>query len=244
MRIHSNTLRFTVGPILALMLLVVGVPLAGATVVLDVDFDSQPLDQIIGTGGASAGQPVSTGGVNAYVRSGPSGSPVMEITDHLDYGARTVHFAFLGDAEYSTGVLFISATLHFVEFEDYVLYVRESGSTAESFLNLRFDSSGQIYHGDKDDAGMSLVGSYVTGLDQTLQMRFDLDAGTCEVEFAGAEIVAPETHGVTGSGIGSLHIGFDHDPDLDGLYYVDDILAELDATPVAGSSLSRVKSSW
>ena len=72
--------------IFLILILLLASTAAHAGVILDCDFEDQPLDQLLGTGGAEAGQPVSLGGVNAYVRTDPGGDRAVEITDPINYG--------------------------------------------------------------------------------------------------------------------------------------------------------------
>ncbi len=227
----------------ALLALCLATP-AAAEVLLDCDFEDQPLDQIIGTGGAAAHQPVDIAGVDPYVRTSPTGGQALEIIDNVDFGALTVCFTFLNDAEVTTGWLTISAVLHFVEFEDYVFYVREQLGAAQEFLNLRFENGGTISQGDADDFGMFPVGTYTTGEDLLLEIVFDLAAGTCAVSLDGVEIVPAETHGVAGAGVGRLYFGFDHDSDLDGDYYLQSVLVNHESTATAPGAFSTVKALW
>lgn len=218
---------------------------AGAAVLLEADFEDQPVDVIIGTGGAEQHQPVALGGMDAHVRLTPTGGQGLEIMDYLDYGSRSVLFEFLGSAEITAGVVTISAVLHFVEYEDYNIYVREQQTAANSFCNLLFRSDASVYHGDADSGGNTLVGGYATGTDIPLEIVFDMDAGTCAITLDGVEIVPAQSHGVTsGRGVGSVHVGFDHDVDLDGHFYLQEIGVLLDSTPAADRSLGAVKANW
>jgi hypothetical protein len=226
-----------------LLALFVAAPAAGE-VLLDCDFEDQPLDQIIGTGGAAAHQPVDISGVDPYVRTSPTGGQALEIIDTVAYGALSVCFTFLDDAEVTTGWLTISAVLHFVEFEDYVFYVREQLGATQEFLNLRFENGGTISQGDADDFGMFPVGTYTTGEDLLLEIVFDLAAGTCAVLLDGVAIVPAESHGVVGAGVGRLYFGFDHDSDLDGDYYLQSVLVNHEMTATAQRSYSAVKALW
>ncbi len=217
---------------------------AAADILLDCDFEDQPIDQPIGTDGAAAHQPVDIGGMPAMVRISPTGGSALEILDYLDYGTDVVRFEFLDTTEVTTGILTLSAVLYFVDYEDYVVYVREPLHSASSFLDLRFEESGTVSQGDADDVGLDPVGTYTTGEDLLLEIVFDMIAGTCAVSLDGALIVPAETHGVGGVGVGSILFGFDHDVDLDGHYYLQSVMAAWEATPTAPSSFSAVKAAW
>ncbi|MBM4116648.1 hypothetical protein FJ251_02755 [bacterium] len=218
--------------------------LATAERILDCDFEDQPLDQLIGTGGAAAHQPVDLGGIDAFVRTSPAGGQALEIVDGVDFGALTVRFEFLNSVEITTGVLTLSAVLHFVVDDRYLVYVREQAGAAHSFLNLSFAAGGVVLQGDADDFGMFPVGSYTLDEDLTLVITLDLDAGTCAVSLDGVVIVPAESTGVTGAGVGSILFGFDHDPDLIGDYFIQSVTADWTATAVAVKAFSTVKSAW
>jgi hypothetical protein len=217
---------------------------AAAEVLLDCDFEDQPLDEPIGTGGAIAHQPVYVGGMPALVRACPSGGRAVEVLDYLDFGSDAIFFEFLESAEVTTGFLTITAVLYFAVAEDYDIFVREQGGAAQSFLNLRFDETGTVWHGDADDFGNTPVGSYVTATEQTVVIVFDLVAGTCAVSLNGTEIVPAESHGITTDGVGSVLFGFDHDSDLDGHYYLQSVLVNHESTATARRSFSDVKAAW
>jgi len=234
----ANALRLFV--LLALCL----APPTAADVLLDCDFEDQPLDEPIGTGGAAAHQPVDIGGMPAMVRTSPTGGRALEILDYLDYGTDTVRFELLNTAEITTGVLTFTAVLHFVDFEDYLVYVREPLHSGSSFLDLRFENGGTVSQGDADDFGMFPVGSYTTGEDLLLEIVFDMEAATCAITLDGALIVPAESHGVTGAGVGSILFGFDHDSDLDGHYYLQSVTADHEATATTSRSLGAVKAAW
>lgn len=218
--------------------------LAVAERILDGDFEDQPLDQVIGTGGAAAHQPVDLDGIDAFVRTSPTGGQALEIVDAFDFGARTVRFEFLESAEITTGVLTLNAVLHFVDDNRYVVYVREQAGAAQSFLDLVFAEGGAVLHSDADDIGYSAVGSYTLDEDLLLTITLDLDAGTSAVSLDGVEILSAEATGVTGAGVGSILFGFDHDPDLIGDYYIQSVTADWTATAVAARTFSTVKSAW
>lgn len=231
---------------LCLLLLAVGalaMP-AAADVLLDCDFEDQPLDQIIGTGGAEAHQPVDLGGIDAYVRTSPTGGRALEIVDTVDFGALALRFEFLEQDEVTSGWLTLRALLYFEVDEEYNVYVREAMGAAQSFMDLRFEQGGTVSHGDKDNFGMFPVGNYTTGEDLLLEIVFDMAAATCAVWLDGTLIVPAESHGVTETGIGSILIGFDHDSDLDGRFYLQSVSAEWAATPTAARSLGAIKSLW
>ncbi len=219
---------------------------AGTTTILDADFDAEPLDALIGIGGAVAGQPVSLGGAPAFVRSAPMGTPSLEIGDDSSVTSESVRFEFLNGWGISSGVLTLSMNLWFHTADDYQIYIREAGTSSVGFLNLRFDQSGVVGYGDLDSGGSTTVGSYTTGSSLPLVLTFDLGSGTYDVTLDGAALLTAESMGTFTEGIGSILIGASFDADLDGLLSVDDVLVTATETPspVDPSSWTGIKAIW
>lgn len=210
--------------LLTLALVTTAVFSAQAEVLLDASFNDKPIDVPIGTGGAEVGEPTAIGsGLSAIVRSSPMSSSSLEIKDIVDFGAHTARFDFVGLSEVNAGKVAISLELWFAEFDDYVFYVRESQFAGSAFLTLAFRNSGNLMYSDADNGGNTEIGSYELGRPLHLFIEFDMDAGTYNVTFDGSRLLEGETHGITDDGIGSVSIGIDHDADLLGTVYVDNL---------------------
>lgn len=200
------------------------------------NFDDQPSDVPIGTGGPARGEPVWVApSVVATVRSGPMPTPSLEIQDNSSVTAGSALFRFHEGFEVAQGVLEIRADLWFPELNpghDFYVYVRERESAAQSFLNLEIRSSGDVWCYDYDSYN-GVIGSVDAGRVIPLRMRFDLDAGTYAVWIDGELGIADEPHGITGDGVGSVYFGCDYDADLVGKFYVDNI-AVVNVEPASG----------
>ncbi|MDM7913932.1 MAG: hypothetical protein ACE15D_03390 [Candidatus Eisenbacteria bacterium] len=199
-------------------------PTSGETIYLYADFNDQPLDQPIGTGGPELGQPIEVDPfISTAVREDPMGSASLEIRDADDYSAGSVCFELLDGAELSSGRVVIAADLWFQALADgysFFFGVREHGGNAQTFASLNFVYEGSITLRDKQGpAGM--IGRYEIGRRTHLVLDYDLDAGTYSVMVDGSVLVADRAHGVTGRGIGRLLIGCNNDSDLDGVFNVD-----------------------
>ncbi|MHC4970477.1 MAG: hypothetical protein ACYTF4_17945, partial [Planctomycetota bacterium] len=77
---------------------------AGASTLLEADFDDKTIDAPIGTGGAAVGEPVSVSpNIIATVRAAPFATPSLEIVDNNDDPpsgfAGAARFEFIGSAE-------------------------------------------------------------------------------------------------------------------------------------------------
>jgi YVTN family beta-propeller protein len=212
--------------VLAALLVLIGASATAQadTVYLQADFDDKEIDAPIGTGGAAVGEPVYVGSqITAIVRDEPFPTPSLEIADNDDYAAGTARFEFLGGVEVSSGMLYMAADLWFEEYEDFIVLVREQGSSACSFASIYFSDGGGVYI--RDEGGdHGLVGLYETGRIVPLMLVYDLDLGTYDFWFDGDLLLADEPHDVTTcSGIGSFLFGCGHDENLDGRMYVDNI---------------------
>ncbi|MHC4589736.1 MAG: hypothetical protein ACYTAQ_10460 [Planctomycetota bacterium] len=200
---------------------------AGASTLLEADFDDKTIDAPIGTGGAAVGEPVSVSpNIIATVRAAPFATPSLEIVDNNDDPpsgfAGAARFEFIGSAEITTGVVTINAELWFDVLENYNLYVREQGTSAQSFVSIKFLASGNIDANDADGS-LGIIGSYETGRVYPVSLVYDMDAGTYDVHLDGSLVVAGEPHGVVGRGVGAVLFGTAHDLNLDGRFYVDNI---------------------
>jgi hypothetical protein len=186
-------------------------------------FDDKPIDQPIGTRGASFGEPVGVDPwLTAIVRSGPMGTPSLELQDQDDYMAGAVRFEFEGSVEVASGVFSIAANLWFDAYEDFNLYIREQGSAAASFLSMHFLSGGGVVAND-EDSSLGMIGSYEVRRVFPITIVFDMNADTYDVYFDCLRVVHDEPHGVTDRGVGAVLFGTTHDPDFDGRLYLDDL---------------------
>lgn len=216
---------------------------AAALTVLDVDFEGEPLDQIIGLGGAAAGQPVDYYNTVPTVRDGPMGSACLEMTDITDFGAGDVRFEFLDGIEVTTGSVEISCDVWAGVQDDYKIDVREQSGSTRSFLSIYLRDTGTAYFNDA--AGSITAADWEAGRAIHLRVVFDMDAGTYNLWWDRRLTILGRAHGITDRGVGSVGFGPDHDVDLDGLFYVDDLRVETEVPTAAESAgWGEIKSLW
>jgi hypothetical protein len=210
-----------------LVILVLPPAIQAQTTFLAADFDDKPIGQPIGTGGPEVGEPVYVSStIEAVVRDSPLPTPCLEISDNDDYAAGSVDFDFLDDAELYDGHLTMTCTLWFNEDEGgegYSIMFREHTSSVFNFLTLYFNGEGEVYCFDTDSFS-PLLATYPTGRPVPLKVFFDLDAGHYTIWLDGIGIRWHDSTGIVGSGIGSFKVGCNHDANLAGTFYIDDIL--------------------
>ncbi|MBC8424781.1 hypothetical protein H8E07_11720 [bacterium] len=217
---------------------------ASAAVLLSADFEGMTVGQPIGVGGAALGEPVDNYNCVSTIRDAPFPSTCLEMDDETDFATGGVTFEFLESAEVTEGIVQISARLWFAEMDGYYVYVREQGSAAESFNTLYFQFDGDIMASDASGS-LGSIGLYEIGHAMELRIIHDLDAGTYDIWWDGSPAVEGRAHGIVGRGVGGLLCGIDHDADLDGLFYMDDLLVETGPiTPNETATWSSVKSAW
>lgn len=224
--------------------LLVGAPHASTETLLSCDFEAEPLDEIIATGGAALGQPIDLGGISAHVRSAPMATASLELTDDWGPNARAVSFEFLNDAEISSGVVEISMNLWFSDLGNYNIGVRQQGSFATSFLTISFQEAGVIRYSDSDTVAFDIIGNYSPNTAYSLRVVFDLDQDTYDIHLDGSPLLEGGTWAATSRGIGRVYVGHAHDTDASGTYSVDDILVTATESPtsVEPASWAGVKS--
>ena len=211
------------------------------TIYLEANFDDKPLDTPIGTGGPTLGEPVSVGpAITAIVRGAPMPTPCLELQDIDDFSAGYARFEFLGSVELTTGQVGISAMLWFSALSpgyDFSIYFREQGSSAYSFANVYFLPDGSVAANDANGPSYYL-GTYEINRIYPFGIIFDMDAGTYDIWLDGELVLEGETHGIVGRGVGAVLFGCTHDSDLNGHFYVDDILVANYLPPTASESAS------
>ena len=233
-----------IGRMLLLTILTAGTAAAGPITLLEANFDDKTIDAPIGTGGADLGEPVSSSSaVTAIVRATPMGSPSLEISDNNDSGAGGVRFEMYDGIEVTDGVLAFTFDLWFTDLENFYVYVREQGSSAKSFLSMRFQSSGDIRY--NDTAAGELIGTYETGRVIPVAITFNQNAGTYSIVVDGLTLLENRAHGVTDRGVGAILIGCTNDGNIDGTFSVDNLVATGDGvTPSETVTWGAVKSAF
>ncbi|MEZ5064289.1 MAG: hypothetical protein R3B81_06110 [bacterium] len=230
---------------LALGLVALGAAAAPATaeLILRCDFDDQPLDQPIGTGGAAAHQPVEVLPIEPVVRTGPFATPSLEYVDDSDGNAEYTRYRFLNDWEITEGQLEIEMNLRFEDLDQYIVAVREPFASAANFANLTFNQFGAIWYGDGDTSSVR-IGDYTTGTTLHLEIRMDVDRGLVTVLLDSVELRSEEPWGGPfAHGPGSILVGFGGNPVTAGTFYLDDLHVQASVVPtsVAPTTWAEVK---
>jgi hypothetical protein len=221
------------GLVLAGLALAAGTPAHADTpqTILSANFDGEPLDQTIGTGGAAVGEPVYVGAVGGAVRAAPFATPSVEIDDELDLSGDSMRFDFLNDVEIVSGTVTLSANLWFEELGNYSVLLEPVGSASRTFTWILFQDDGTIAYFDYDTPSPVTIGAYAAGASFPLVITQYLDSGTYDVTWNGTPLLQGETHGITDRGLGSIIFGSSPDPDTAGVYYVDDVLVTATVVP-------------
>jgi hypothetical protein len=230
------------------MLLVAASARAGGPVtILDCTFDDKPIDEIIGTGGPTVGEPVRISNADPHVRAFPFQTPCIEILDE-NASANTVAFEFLNGVEIAQETVVIEFSIAFDMLENYLVYVREAGTSTFKFLNILLGDGGEVYVED-EGGSLGMVGTYDARELYRVRIRFDWDPGGVEGEYAidvndvplvtGRRFISPE-------GIGAVYFGNLSDGNAVGTVYVDDVLVRTDAitTSVEPATWGGIKALW
>ncbi|MFO7652293.1 MAG: hypothetical protein R6X25_00560 [Candidatus Krumholzibacteriia bacterium] len=217
---------------------------AAADVILQADFTYHTIGEVIGVGGAAAGEPVDLGGTDAIVALAPTISNALKLTDRWTDQAAYVQFEFINNVEVTTGQVTLQATLSFSNHNNCSFSVREQGGRASNFADLIFKSDGAVHW---SDAGTpeTAVDTYVTNTAYDVVFVFDLDAGTYSLTVNGEPRLTDQPIGVTsGRGIGGFYVGIDNDPDTTGMLFIDDILvtttAQVAADPLTWTAVKGI----
>jgi hypothetical protein len=193
---------------------------AQASLLLRSDFNNEPLNTNIATGGAALGEPISVdiSGMAQVVQSSFV-TPSLEITDLSTLGANFVTFEFLNSAEITTGKLKVSFSLRFAQLGNYEIGVREQGGAAQDYYDLLFTDTGFYV------VPFASAQTYDTTSPLAFEIVFDLDARTVDTSVNGSALVTAAPMGGSSSrGIGRLFFGNNFDSDTNGNYDLDDLI--------------------
>jgi hypothetical protein len=210
------------------------------TVLLSANFEGKPVDQPIGTGGPTVGEPVYVGSqIVATIRSAPLPTSCLEISDNDDSAAGYVGFEFLDTGEAAFATVIIMATLWFTEegMGDYYTFgvVGENGLVPRPHVSLLFVNGSRIHVADTTGYETD-VGSFTIGRPVALLMVLDLVSGTYDLWVDDVLLLDKRPHAFSEQGIDLLTVGCGHDPDLSGGVYVDDVTVVATLPPVVAES--------
>ena len=190
---------------LALSLVLAAATMAHAELLLDADFESEPVDQEIGLGGAGLGQPASlTPTLTAIVRAGIMPSRSLEIAwdDGSGPSVSTLRFEFLDDIEVNNGELVIEFEVQPEIVSGYIIGLRENGSATRIFGEILLLGNGMIRAGDLS----TIVTPLTYGAGELLNVRWvhDMSARTHSLWIKDTEIFAARPHAYMDRGVGSI----------------------------------------
>lgn len=195
---------------------------AGADTLLSADFSGMTIGQPVGIGGPTVGEPDNIQNCATAIRDTPFLTTCLEMDDESSVGSGSVHFGFLDGAGVATGTVEISAKFWFTEYEAFYFIVREPQSAAQSFTDVSFRDDGNVFVYDAAGS-VGVVATYVTGRAIEMFIIHDLDAGTYDIWWDGVLVVDDRAHGIVGHSVGGVWTGIDWDPDVDGVFYMDDL---------------------
>ncbi len=196
---------------------------AQVRVLLEANFNSHIPGQAIGTGGPELGEPVTVApGLFAMIRLSPRPPASLELNQSATGLARKARFEFIDSEEIISGDLRIRMVFHATQLDRHSFSVRETGTSAQTFLTMTLTSAGDI---DASDANgfIGTIGQYTTNTDHQVEVLFHMDAGTYDIELDGLPLISGRGHGVTTRGVGALLVGPNHEAMPGSLLYVDNI---------------------
>lgn len=123
-------------------------------------------------------------------------------------------FRYDTGTSYTSGQWVVTMDLLFEDLENYHIYFRESGSSATSVTNIRFNSSGNV---SVQSSGGTSVGTYAADTVYQLEAFVDLDADLLDLSLNGTMIANDQA---IDDIFGAAIIGFEFtswDSDAEGL---------------------------
>ena len=208
--------------------------------ILDADFQDQPLGQPIATGGAALGQPqsLSPGILTGIVDDG-LGNRGLRIENPATGDARSARFEFLDNLELDTGAIAFDVDVQFAVRDAYQINVRESVGSGSSYATVRFLPNGTLSVSDASGVAPLPPISYVANQLYRLRLTFDQDAGSYSLLLDDTVLLADRVHGVgTGRGIGSMAFGFLSSATTAAAMIIDDLQVGSSDAPVIPSELA------
>lgn len=193
---------------------------------LRAEFDDKPVDQPIGTGGATVGEPFAVDpSIDAMVRSGVGADRELEISSTGELpSAASVQFGLLGDAGVAHGVVQFDLTVTMPTYSYVYLAMREPRWASYDFLTMHFLDSGDLIAYDAAGSIPLAPYAYAPGVPQHMRLTYDMDARTYDVAINDTPLVIARAHGIVEAGVGQLSLSVPHHS-APQLFMVDDISA-------------------
>jgi hypothetical protein len=230
---------------LVLGCLIVPMSSRGEIVYLDADFNDKTVDQQIGTGGGSVGEPMwidNTAG--GYVRSGPFPTPSLEIQDGDAAGWVNIWFKLVDDAVVESGTVVVRFSLWISEAAGTggrVVTVRP-GTGGFILAELRFNDDLSVRLADQDGV-VGVIGQYEMNRAFPVALAFDMTAHTYDVWLDGQLVRDDEPVAATDENLGVVIFSAGPDDDLLGQYYIDGLFVtdDPDAVPVQPCTWGKIR---
>ena len=232
-RLNTGYSSGSAGSTFRLNNLVVQTPQA-LPIILDANFNNQPLAQPLAAGGASLNQPVSIGaGISTQVTMVAAGNNVLNMSlPSALQTARTIRWQFLDNIEVLPGAVAFETDVQFVNLNAYLFLVRETSSNASAYAGLIFAPNGQISVIDASGSEFISGASYQAGVRYRLRLTFDQARGVYSALLNDAVLFADRAHEVTtGRGIGALMMGFNSNATAGAAMLIDDVQVGASAAP-------------
>ncbi|MEP6880885.1 MAG: hypothetical protein ABI866_02775 [Dokdonella sp.] len=208
MRVLPVTLLLLVCSIISFNCLA-GVVVSPPRYALYSDFNNKIAAESIGNRGASYGEPVDLGNLTgAFVEVTP-GQNRLRVSNNLSSTvARRMRWSMMGNAEIAQGEVRMSFDLIASALDKYSFNVRESATSAKSFLTVAFSTTGSITTSDANGNIATTLNAYAANVPLHVDLVFDMDARTSTIVLGGTTVASGRAFGVADGGIGSLLIGY------------------------------------
>jgi hypothetical protein len=239
-RLNTGFGSFSAGNLFRLNNVVVQTPQA-LPVVLDANFNGQPVGQPLAAGGASANQPVLIdSGIAAQIIAAGAGNRALSLSlPTAQMASRTLRWEFLDNIEIVPGIVAIETDVEFASLNSYQFLVREVGGSASSYASLRFTPSGQLSVSDASGSGGIPGASYQAGIRYRLRLTFDQTTGEYSAMLNDTVLFEDRAHGVsTGRGIGAFLMGFSSNATAGAAMIIDDLQVGASAAADIASELA------
>jgi hypothetical protein len=212
---------------LFVLLFCLAAPGRAEIVYLDANFDGETVDAIVGMRGPAFGEPLyidpTAGG---YVRSGPMATPSLEFVDGSDTYLCTAWFILVNQTRMATGRAVITADLWVDEVGGTAVPlrvdIRQTNPSVFTFVTAEFRSDGVVRLYDADGP-VGNVGTFATGVTQSLRIVINLDTHTYDFQLDGSYLVADEPFTGGDVGVSQILFGTGADSDLIGRFYLDNL---------------------
>lgn len=241
-----NGRHISFAPLLLAALLVLASPCVAEIVYLDANFDGETVDALVGMRGPAFGEPLyvdSTAG--GYVRSGPMATPSLEFVDGSDSYLCTAWFILVNQTRMATGRAVITADLWVDEVGGAAVPlrvdIRQANPSVFTFVTAEFRSDGVVRLYDADGP-VGNVGTFATGVTQSLRIAINLDTHTYDFQLDGSYLAADEPFTGGDVGVDQILFGTGADSDLIGRFYLDNLrVADPDYVAVQSLTWGRLR---